>query len=133
MSAPLRELLTSASEPPGGWVDFDLFVEANVLADRMFGHGDLALVWEMGRFAATHNMGVWRGIVMRHVRPAMFLGIASGLWGSHYEGGKLRSRTHGDDALILEHQPIFRPRTAHIAWPSRVGSRAPWRWGRAAT
>ncbi|MCA9600293.1 MAG: hypothetical protein KC776_43615 [Myxococcales bacterium] len=99
-TSALRELLSSTAEPPGGWVDFDLFIEANVLADRLFGQGDLRLVWDMGRFAATHNMGVWRGLVMRHMRPSTFLGIASGLWGSHYDGGKLRTRTVGDGILI---------------------------------
>jgi hypothetical protein len=43
----------------------------------------------------------------------MFLGIASGLWGSHYDSGKLRSRTQGDDALILNISDFPTPHRAH--------------------
>ncbi len=112
-SPPLRELLGTTGEPKGGWVEFALFVEANTLADSLFGRGDLALAWEMGRFAATHNMGVWRSMLMRHVRPSTFIGIAAGLWGSHYDGGKLLSRSVGDGGLLVSIADFPEPHRAH--------------------
>ena len=51
------------------WVDFGLFVEATELVDSLFGRGNLALAWEVGRFAAEHNMAFWRSLVMRVVSP----------------------------------------------------------------
>jgi hypothetical protein len=112
-SPALREAFTATRKPPGGWVDFELFVEANVLADRLFGAGDLALAWQTGHFAASHNVGVWKGIFMRHMRPATLMGIASGLWSSHYEGGRLASRPTGSASLIVSILDFPVPHRAH--------------------
>ncbi len=109
----LRDVLTATGKPPGGWVDFELFVEANVLADRLFGAGDLGLVWEMGRFAASHNAGVWKSIFMRHMRPAMLLGITAGLWSSHYDSGRLASRSTGESSLLVSILDFPSPHRAH--------------------
>lgn len=112
-SPGLRELLSTTSKPPGGWVDFDLFVEANVLADRLFAKGDLALAWDMGHFAASHNAGVWKSMFMRHLRPAMLLGITAGLWSSHYDGGRLATRSTGDNSLLVTLLDFPQPHRAH--------------------
>lgn len=109
----LRALLGSKDEPPGGWVDFALFVEANEVADKLFGRGDMALAWDAGRFAATHNAGVWRSLLLRHIRPSTFLGIAAGLWSSHYEGGKLITRAHGSDGVVATLSDFPTPHRAH--------------------
>lgn len=113
VSPPLRALFADRSDPPGGWVEFPLFVEANVTADRLFGHGNDALSWEIGRFAATHNLGVWKGMFMRHMRPTTFMGIAGGLWGSHYDGGKLLSRAHGQNGLYVTIADFPSPHRSH--------------------
>lgn len=112
-SPELEKLLSSPTNPPGGWCPFSLFIEANVLADRLFGNGDLSLVWEIGRFAASHNLGVWKGLFMRHATPAMFMGIATGLWSHHYEGGRLASRPGGLSSLIVSILDFPAPHTAH--------------------
>jgi hypothetical protein len=112
-SAALRELLTTKADPRGGWVDFALFVEATVLADRLFGKGDLALAWEIGRFASSHTVGVWKRLVMRHVRPATLLGLVAGVWSHHYEGGRLMSRASGPTGLYLQIIDFPAPHRAH--------------------
>lgn len=112
-SPALRDALGSTVKPPGGWVDFGLFVEANVLADRLFGRGDLALAWEIGRFAASHNAGVWKSMFMRHMRPAMLMGISAGLWSSHYDGGRLASRSTGDSSMMVSLLDFPMPHRAH--------------------
>jgi hypothetical protein len=109
----LREIFTRAKDPPGGWVPFDRFVEANVLADRLFGKGDLALVREMGRFAANHNIGVWKGLIMRHVPPSMLLSITAGLWSHHYDGGRLSSSPAGPTSMIVRIHDFPTPHRAH--------------------
>ena len=113
VSPPLRAVFADRSESAGGWVDFSHFVEANVVADRMFGHGDNALAWDMGRFAATHNLGVWKSMFMRHMRPTTFMGIAGGLWGSHYDGGKLLSRAHGNNGMYVTIADFPEPHRCH--------------------
>ena len=112
-SPALRDVLSTQTKPPGGWVDFTLFVEATVLADRLFARGDLALAWEIGRFAASHNAGVWKSMFMRHMRPPMLMGISSGLWSSHYDGGRLASRSTGDTSLMVSLLDFPTPHRAH--------------------
>lgn len=109
----LRELIVTKTEPKGGWVDFQLFVEATVLADNMFGKGDLALAWEIGRFASTHTVGVWKRLVMRHVRPPTVLALAAGVWSHHYDGGRLVSRASGSTGLTIQIVDFPTPHRAH--------------------
>ncbi len=113
VTPPLRALFAATADPPGGWVAFEHFVEANVVADQLFGQGDLQLAWEIGRFAATHNLGVWKSMFMRHMRPSTFIGIAGGLWGSHYDGGKLMSRAHGNNGLYVVIADFPTPHRSH--------------------
>jgi hypothetical protein len=112
-SPQLRELLTSAQDPKSGWVEFDLFIEATVLADRLFGRGDLALASQIGKFAAGHSAGIWKRLFMRHVSPETVLGMAAGLWSHHYDGGKMISRAFGATGLHVEIADWPKPHRAH--------------------
>jgi hypothetical protein len=112
-SPPLRELFISSENPKGGWVDFGLFVEATVLADRLFGKGDLALAWEIGRFASGHAAGLWKRLIMRHIRPATVLGLTAGIWSQHHDGGRLVSRVLGSSGLHVSIVDFPTPHRAH--------------------
>ncbi len=112
-SAELRELLVAPSVPRSGWVPFELFAESNELADRLFGKGDLALSWDVGRFAAAHESGVWRNLVMRHLRPAMLISVAAGLWSHHYDGGRMVTRASGRSSVFMSIVNFPQPHRAH--------------------
>lgn len=112
-SPPLRALLLRDAKAASTWVDFDLFVEATVLADKLFGRGDLGLAWEIGRFAATHEVGVWKNLLMRHIRPTLLLSIASGAWNHHYDGGRLVSRATGANSVLVSIEGFPSPHRAH--------------------
>lgn len=112
-SPGLRDVLCADRDPAGGWVPFELFVEATVLADRLFGKGDLELAWEMGRFAASHNIGVWKGLIMRHASPSLLMGITGSLWSHHYDAGRLTSRSAGPSSLIVSILDFPEPHRAH--------------------
>jgi hypothetical protein len=112
-SPQLRELLTSSEDPRGGWVNFELFIEATVLVDRMFGKGDLGLCREIGRFAAGHAAGIWKRLLMRHVSPETVLGLTAGLWSHHYEGGRMISRAFGSNGVHVEIADWPTPHRAH--------------------
>lgn len=111
-SPALREVL-SAAPGKSAWVDFELFVEATVLVDRMFGRGDMALAWDIGRFAAGHEIGVWKSLIMRVVRPSMLLGVVSGVWSHHYDSGRLVSRVVGPTAMLVGIENFPTPHRAH--------------------
>jgi hypothetical protein len=98
-SASLRMALAMGQQVDE-WVDFGLFIEATELVDKLFGRRDLALAWDVGRFAAEHNMGVWRTLVMRVVSPTVVLNIASSLWSHHYDTGRLVAKTEGTNVRV---------------------------------
>lgn len=84
-----------------GWIDFDLFIEATVLIDQLFGRGDLALAWHAGRFAIEHEQGTWKNLILRQLRPTMIMGVARALWSGKYDGGRLMSRPVGPNAIVV--------------------------------
>ncbi len=114
-SPALRDLLSSRAEPRGGWVDFALFVEAVTLAEKLFGKSDHALAFEIGRFAASYDIGVWKRIVMGRVRPATLMSLAAGVWSHHYDRGRLISRPAGATGLFLSIVEFPTPHRAHCA------------------
>ncbi len=112
-SPALRACLETARDERGGWVDFSLFVEATVLADRMFGRGDLGLAWDLGRFAASYNLGMWKGLLMRRVSPTTVLSLAASMWSHHYDGGKLMTRAAGARGVHVTIVDFPTPHRAH--------------------
>lgn len=111
-SPPLRTALMLAPQVDQ-WVDFGLFIEATELVDRLFGRGDLGMSWEIGRYAAEHNMGVWRSLVMRVLNPSMVLSIAASLWTHHYDSGKLVVREEESGGVRLSIAEFSRPHRTH--------------------
>lgn len=98
-SAELRNAF-SLAEQHDSWVDFGLFIEATELIDRLFGRGDLQIAWDVGRFAAENNIGMWKAMVMRLLRPTTVLNIASSLWSHHYDTGRLSAVPEPDDSGV---------------------------------
>lgn len=112
MASPdLRRVLLG--DDRSGWLDFHLFVQAVELADRLFDRGNLELAWEMGRFAATHDLGVWKRLIMGHVRPSMLIGLASSVWSHHYDRGRLISRATGPTGIHVTLAEFPEPHRAH--------------------
>ncbi len=72
------------------WYPLDLLVDGMVVADRMFGQGDLALCEEMGRFSADHTLtGVFRGLFFKFGSVNFILQRAAKAWRSHYDSGRM--------------------------------------------
>jgi hypothetical protein len=111
-SSALREVL-SGPPPDGGWVGFERFLEVNVLVDRLFGRGDLALVWDTGRFAASHAIGVWKSLFLKTLNPNTVVSVAAGLWRHHYDGGRLVMRPYGSTGLSLAILDFPTPHRVH--------------------
>ncbi len=109
-SPGLKTALTLARKRDD-WVDFGLFIEATELVDMLFGRGNLALAWEVGRFAAEHNMAFWRSIVMRVVSPTVVLAVSASLWSHHYDTGTLNTAREGDSVRV---------RINDFLWPHRT-------------
>ena len=111
-SSVLRALLESP-DPKGGWTDFELFIEATVLVDRLFGTGDLELARDVGRFAAAHNQGIWKSFIVKRVPPSLVMRLAAGVWHHHYDAGRLSSRPLGATGIAVSVANFPRPHRAH--------------------
>lgn len=126
LSRASPELRTALAIAPqlGEWVDFDLFVEATELVDRLFGRGDMAMAWDVGRFAAEHNIGLWRSIVMRLVSPKTVIGIAASMWTHHYDSGRLVLEEDPEGGVRMKIAEFLRPHRTHClsvgGWAERT-------------
>jgi hypothetical protein len=108
---------------PQQWVPFGLFVAANVEADKLFGRGDLALCYEMGRFGADVNLPTLYKLFYKLGTPTFIMSRAAKLWSLHYDSGALTSTIVGERTLRLAIENFARPHRAHclsvLGWAAR--------------
>jgi len=69
------------------WYPFEQFVELNVVIDRLFGAGDLALVRELGRSGADANLKTIYRLFYKLGSVHWILGRGVRLWSAHYDSG----------------------------------------------
>ena len=112
-AAASQRLLETLMTPGDRWVEFAQFVEATELVCRLFGDGDITLARDIGKFGAETNMGVWRSLVYRVLSPATVMSIASGVWGHHYDGGRLVTKPEGKHGVRLRIEEFPAPHRAH--------------------
>jgi hypothetical protein len=74
---------------PHGWVPMQDFIELNVVADRLFGKGDLELCKVMGAWAAGENLPKLFRLFYRLGSPTFIFERASKLWSAHYDSGSM--------------------------------------------
>jgi len=84
------------------WYPFPLYVELNEVIDRLFGRGDLSLIWELGRFGAETNLKTLYRLCYRVGTVRWIFGRAARLWGAHYDTGELRLIEERPGAGTLE-------------------------------
>lgn len=119
-SRRLREALTPETREvverhvlPHGWVPMRDFIELNVVADRLFGRGDLALCKVMGAWAAAENLPKLFRLFFRFGSPTFIFERASKLWSAHYDSGSMRledASEHGGRLVISDFEA---PHRAH--------------------
>lgn len=88
---PESRAILDARVMPHAWVPFELFVDLCETIDRLHGRGDLALVKDLGRFAARANLPTLYRIFYVLGSPEFILGRASRLWDVHYDSGRLET------------------------------------------
>jgi hypothetical protein len=95
------------------WYPFELFVELIEVIDRLFGKGDLALVWELGRFGADANLKTVYRLFYKVGTVRWILGRAARLWGVHYDSGRLEVITDRPGESIMEIVDFDTPHRVH--------------------
>lgn len=105
------------------WYPFEQFVELNVLLDRLFGKGDLALIRELGRHGADANLTTIYRLFFKVGTTHWILGRAVRLWSAHYDSGYLEVLTRGARAAVIRILGFATPDRAHclsvIGWTER--------------
>jgi hypothetical protein len=99
------------------WYPFEQFIELNIVIDRLFGQGDLALVRTLGRFGADANLTTIYRLFYKLGSVQWILGRAVRLWSAHYDSGYLEVATRGPKQAILRLRGFDTPHPAHcLAW-----------------
>ena len=111
-SPQLTELLDAGVEK-ARWYPIRLFLELNVLLDRLFGKGDLSLVKELGRHGADANLTTIYRLFYKVGTTHWILGRAVRLWSAHYDTGFLEVFTRGPREAILRIHAFGHPDRAH--------------------
>jgi hypothetical protein len=108
---------------PNSWVPYDVFIDLGVTVDRLFGHGDLALCLELGRYSAEVNLPTLYRLFYRFGSPLYIFRKAAQLWDEHYDSGRLAAMEAGPNAARLEILGFDRPHRVHclavIGWATR--------------
>ena len=76
--------------------------------DRVFGRGDLALCWEIGRFAGDYEVKLLHKAFLTVAKLEYRMKMAGVTWGMYYNMGKLRPRIGAleGDMSLTEFNPI---------------------------
>lgn len=105
------------------WYPVPQFLELNVLIDRLFGAGDLALVRELGRHGADANLTTIYRLFYKVGTTHWILGRAVRLWSAHYDTGYLEVLTPAPREAILRIHGFALPDRVHclsvLGWCER--------------
>ena len=111
--SPAHRRIVEAGVPARMWVPFRLFLELNVTVDQLLGRGDLAICYEMGRYAAEANVPrLYQGFY-RFGNPRFTFRKALALWNWHFDSGKLLTSDEEDGITVLRIEDFDEPHRAH--------------------
>lgn len=91
------------------WYPFRTQVGLYEAIDRVFGDGDLALCWEIGKFTSEHELESIHKLFLKLGSLAMWIRGAGRMWGVYYSVGGLRADEIGEDGgtvTVTEFNPI---------------------------
>lgn len=108
---------------PHAWASFDDFVDLSVAIDRLFGQGDMALCYEMGRYSAEKNLPTLYRIFYRLGSPLYIFRKAARVWEVHYDSGRLAPVQEAERQVRIRVLDFERPHRAHClsikGWAAR--------------
>lgn len=105
VSEPTRKLLAHGVVV-SNWYDFDAYLEVTTAIDRVFGRGDLALCYALGRHSCRINVPSLYRVFLRLGGVHAFLARATTAWRVHYDVGSF---------AVIEETPKFA--RLHLDWP----------------
>ena len=107
------------------WYPMEMFTEMNTVADRVFGHGDLALCLELGRYGCDATLNSLYRMFIRLGSVSYIIKRAAQAWKTHYDGGELVVVEETDHSVTLEIRSVDTPHPslclAVRGWIARAG------------
>jgi hypothetical protein len=120
---PEHQQLIAQHILPHAWVPMTLFIELNVVADRLFGNGDLALCQTMGAWAAEATLPKVFKLFYRLGSPMFIFERAAKLWSAHYDTGSLTPSRDAAGVVHLLIRDVENPHRAHclsvLGWAAK--------------
>jgi len=83
-----RQILTGPILP-SGWYPFRAQVGLYEAIDRVFGAGDLALCWEIGKFTCDYEMKSIHKVFLKLANLELWIRSSGLMWGRYYSDGRL--------------------------------------------
>ena len=71
------------------WVPFRVQVHLYEAIDRVFGNGDFALCWQVGRFTSEYEMSTINQLFLKLGKLEHWMRAAGLMWNRYYSSGKL--------------------------------------------
>jgi hypothetical protein len=93
----------------GSWYPFRVQVATYEAIDRLWGRGDFALCWDVGRFTAEVEATTIHKLFLKIARLETWLRVAGTLWGRYYSAGTLdvgEFRDGHGELAVREFHPI---------------------------
>ena len=93
------------------WYPFRVQVGIYEAADRLWGAGDQALCWQIGRFTAEYEATTIHKLFLKLARLDTWLKVAGTMWGRYYSAGRLEVGEFGDgrgEIEVRDFHPISR-------------------------
>jgi hypothetical protein len=107
--APATRELASTRLLKNAWYPFDAFADLNVVADRLMGNGDLALVKLLGKHAAKANMPTLYKLFYLVGSPEYTVRKAASLWPIHHTTGRCEAITHQSNYVEYQVHDFAQP------------------------
>jgi hypothetical protein len=121
--SPEQQRLLRGDLLPHAWAPYQDFIDLCTAIDRLFGQGDLALCYEMGRHAAEQNLPTLYRIFYRLGSPLYIFRKAARVWEVHYDTGRLVPIQEGERQVRIRVLDFERPHRAHClsikGWAAR--------------
>jgi hypothetical protein len=95
------------------WYAFDLFIELNLVLDRLFGTGDLSLIKTLGRYSADAHLTTIYRLFYKVGTVKWILARASRLWGLYYDSGMMHADMYPGREVGLRLEGFATPHRAH--------------------
>lgn len=83
------------------WMPFEPWIALLEAADRLLGHGDLALVRESGRWAAQADVPRMFPDLVRRGSLREVIVLASRFWNAYYDGGRGEALADADRGMAV--------------------------------